>query len=82
MRFAIFFVTVTTLIGWMQFFDEPYVLTQGGPVHATTSMSLYIYQEGFRYNAFGYASAASIVLFVIIAGITAVQLRARQNDGG
>ncbi len=82
MRFAIFFVTVTTLINWMQFFDEPYVLTQGGPVHATTSMSLYIYQQGFRYNAFGFASAASIVLFAIIAMVTALQLRARRGDGG
>jgi multiple sugar transport system permease protein len=79
MRFAIFFVTVTTLINWMQFFDEPYVLTQGGPVHATTSMSLYIYQQGFRYNEFGFASAASIVLFAIIAIVTALQLRARQG---
>jgi multiple sugar transport system permease protein len=80
MRFAIFFVTVTTLISWMQFFDEPYVLTQGGPVHATTSMSLYIYQQGFRGNEFGFASAASIVLFAIIAVVTAVQLRARRGD--
>jgi multiple sugar transport system permease protein len=80
MRFAIFFVTVTTLIGWMQFFDEPYVLTQGGPVHATTSMSLYIYQQGFRGNEFGFASAASIVLFAIIAAVTAVQLRTRRVE--
>ena len=80
MRFAIFFVTVTTLIGWMQFFDEPYVLTQGGPVHATTSMSLYIYQQGFRDNEFGFASAVSIVLFAIIAVVTAVQLRARRGE--
>jgi multiple sugar transport system permease protein len=80
MRFAIFFVTVTTLIGWMQFFDEPYVLTQGGPVHATTSMSLYIYQQGFRYNEFGFASAASIVLFAIIAGVTVLQLRTRRSE--
>ena len=80
MRFAIFFVTVTTLIGWMQFFDEPYVLTQGGPVHATTSMSLYIYQQGFRDNEFGFASAASIVLFAIIAIVTAVQFRTRREE--
>ena len=80
MRFAIFFVTVTTLIGWMQFFDEPYVLTQGGPVGATTSMSLYIYQQGFRYEEFGFASAASIVLFAIIAVVTAIQLRARRGE--
>ncbi len=80
MRFAILFVRVTTLIGWMQFFDEPYVLTQGGPVHATTSMSLYIYQQGFRYNEFGFASAASIVLFAIMAIVTALQLRARRAE--
>ncbi len=80
MRFAIFFVTVTTLISWMQFFDEPYVLTQGGPVHATTSMSLYIYQQGFRYNEFGFASAASIVLFAIIALVTLLQIRVRQSE--
>jgi len=79
LRFAIFFVTVTTLINWMQFFDEPYVLTQGGPVHATTSISLYIYQEGFSYNQFGFASASSIVLFGIIAVVTVLQLRARMS---
>jgi multiple sugar transport system permease protein len=79
LRFAIFFVTVTTLINWMQFFDEPYVLTQGGPVHATTSISLYIFQEGFSYNQFGFASASSIVLFAIIAVVTLLQLRVRVN---
>jgi multiple sugar transport system permease protein len=79
LRFAIFFVTVTTLINWMQFFDEPYVLTQGGPVHATTSISLYIYQQGFSYNQFGFASASSIVLFAIIAAVTVFQLRVRMS---
>lgn len=77
LKFAIFFVTVTTLISWMQFFDEPYVLTNGGPVNATTSVSLYIYQQGFSNNEFGFASAASIVLFAIIAVVTGFQLRAR-----
>ncbi len=66
----------------MQFFDEPYVLTQGGPVHATTSMSLYIYQRGFRGNEFGFASAASMVLFAIMAVVTAVQLRGRRGEEG
>ncbi len=79
LRFAIFFVLVTTLISWMQLFDEPYVLTAGGPVHATTSISLYIYQQGFSYNEFGFASAASMVLFAMIAVVTAVQLRARKR---
>lgn len=80
LRFALFFVTVTTLIGWLQFFDEPYVLTQGGPVGATTSISLFIFKNGFSLNQFGYASAGSIVLFVIIASVTALQLRMRRAD--
>ena len=80
MRFAVFFVTVTTTIAWLQFFDEPFVLTDGGPLGATTSASLFLYKEGFRLNQFGYASAGSIVLFVIIAVITLVQLRLRRAD--
>jgi multiple sugar transport system permease protein len=78
--FAIFFVTVTTTIAWLQFFDEPFVLTDGGPLGATTSMSIFIYKEGFRLNQFGYASAGSLVLFAIIAVITVVQLRLRRRD--
>ncbi|MGB3910218.1 MAG: sugar ABC transporter permease [Pseudolysinimonas sp.] len=78
--FAIFFVTVTTTIAWLQFFDEPFVLTDGGPLGATTSISIFIYKEGFRLNQFGYASAGSLVLFAIIAVITVVQLRLRRRD--
>lgn len=80
LRFAIFFVTVTTVISWGQFFDEPFVLTDGGPLGATTSVSIFLYKEGFRLNQFGYASAGSIVLFAIIAVITLIQLRARKAD--
>lgn len=80
LRFAIFFVTVTTIISWLQFFDEPFVLTDGGPLGATTSMSIFLYKEGFRLNQFGYASAGSVVLFAIIALITVVQLRLRRPD--
>lgn len=81
LKFAIFFVTVTTLIGWLQFFDEPYVLTRGGgPNGATTSISLFLYQQGFQSNRFGYASAGSVVLFLIMLIITAVQLRLRRKQ--
>jgi multiple sugar transport system permease protein len=80
LRFAIFFVSVTTTISWLQFFDEPFVLTDGGPLGATTSASIFIYKEGFRLNQFGYASAGSVVLFALIAIITIVQLRLRRAD--
>ncbi len=80
LRFAIVFVAITTTIAWLQFFDEPFVLTKGGPLGASTSISLFLYQKGFSASQFGYASAGTVVLFVIIAAITLLQLRARRND--
>lgn len=80
LRFAIVFVAITTMIAWLQFFDEPFVLTKGGPLGASTSISLFLYQKGFSASEFGYASAGTVVLFVIIAAVTLVQLRARRND--
>jgi multiple sugar transport system permease protein len=80
LRFAIFFVTVTTIISWLQFFDEAYVLTNGGPLGATTSASIFLYQQGLQQSQFGYASAGSLVLFLLIAVITVVQLRVRRAD--
>ncbi len=80
LRFAIFFVTITTIIAWLQFFDEPFVLTKGGPLGASTSISLFLYQKGFSASQFGYASAGSVVLFAIIAIVTVVQLRLRRAD--
>ncbi|MEB0001669.1 MULTISPECIES: sugar ABC transporter permease [unclassified Cryobacterium] len=80
LRFAIFFVMITTVIAWLQFFDEPFVLTKGGPIGATTSISLFLFQKGFSGSQFGYASAGSVILFLIIAVITLAQLRARKTD--
>lgn len=82
LKFAMFFVTVTTLISWLQFFDEPYVLTEGGPLGASTSVSLFIFKTGFTGSEFGYASAGSIIVFVIIALVTVGQfmVRSRQDE--
>ncbi|MFI7708064.1 carbohydrate ABC transporter permease [Nonomuraea sp. NPDC049480] len=80
LRFAFLFVAVTTVIGWLQFFDEPFVLTKGGPLGESTSMSLFLYQEGFSAGQFGYAGAGTLVLFLIIAGVTLLQVRARRFD--
>ncbi|GGM05465.1 carbohydrate ABC transporter permease [Dactylosporangium sucinum] len=80
LRFAILFVTVTTVIAWLQFFDEPFVLTKGGPLGESTSISLFLYQKGFSVSQFGYASAGSVVLFVVIAAVTLLQLRVVKTD--
>jgi multiple sugar transport system permease protein len=80
LRYATFFVTVTTLIGWLQFFEEPFVMTNGGPLDGTISMALFIYQRGFQFSEFGYAAAGSFILFVFIIFITLVQFKIRKSD--
>jgi arabinooligosaccharide transport system permease protein len=69
------FISVVLLIGAAQTFEEPYILTQGGPGDATISVSQFVYREGLTNGRFGYASAASVVLFVAIFLATYLQIR-------
>ncbi|MCC6850145.1 MAG: sugar ABC transporter permease [Deltaproteobacteria bacterium] len=64
LRPTLVFVTVMTLIGDLQLFAEPYVMTQGGPAHATLSVVLLMYLEGFRWWNMGYAAAIAVALFL------------------
>ena len=74
-----FFVGVTTMIGYFQLFAEPYVMTQGGPLHSTYSVVMYMYEEGFRWWNVGFASAIAFVLFVIVLAATALQVRLQRG---
>ncbi|MDR1078725.1 MAG: sugar ABC transporter permease [Propionibacteriaceae bacterium] len=80
LRFATFFVAVTTSISWIQLFETPLVLTHGGPLDSTVSMALFIYRNGFERNRFGYGSAASFLLFLVVVTVTAIQFRLRRRD--
>ena len=64
---------VTDVIGSFQIFDAVYVMTQGGPGHATNVINFQIYQNAFQYFHMGAASAMAIVLFVIILIFTILQ---------
>jgi multiple sugar transport system permease protein len=77
---AIFFVAVTTVIGWLQFFEEPFIMTQGGPLNSTLSIALYIYQNGFQLGFFGYAAAGSFILFILIIAVTLIQFKLKKKD--
>ncbi|HEY2898653.1 MAG TPA: sugar ABC transporter permease [Gemmatimonadaceae bacterium] len=70
-----FFVGVVTMIGYFQLFAEPYVMTTGGPLGATTSLVLFMYEEGFRWWRLGVAASIAFLLFLIILVWTAIQLR-------
>lgn len=65
-------------VGFLQFFEEPYVMTQGGPLDATLSISYFTFNQ-FGFGKYGYASAASYVLFVAIALLSVVQFRALRS---
>ena len=53
-------------INALQLFDEVYVTTKGGPLHSTTVLVYYLYQQAFAYFHAGYAAAIACVLFVVI----------------
>jgi multiple sugar transport system permease protein len=72
---TLFFVVVVTMIGYLQLFTEPYVMTRGGPLRATTSLVLYMYEEGFRWWRLGVAAAIAFLLFALIVAFTMVQRR-------
>ncbi len=68
------FVGVITMIGYFQLFAEPYVMTRGGPLNATLSMALFMYQQGFRWWNMGYSAAIAFFLFLLILAATILQL--------
>lgn len=73
-RPTLLFGAVLTGIGYLQFFEEPFVMTQGGPLNSTTSVSYYIFKQ-FGFGKYGVASAMSYVLFIAIVLLTVIQFR-------
>ncbi|MFD4673403.1 carbohydrate ABC transporter permease [Lentzea sp. NPDC058450] len=74
LRPTLLFVSVTTAIGYLQFFEEPFVMTNGGPLNSTISATMYTYKQ-FGFGNYGFASAMSYLIFVVIAIVTALQFR-------
>ena len=76
-------VLIMTIIGSFQVFDTVSVTTQGGPADASKVLQMYIYDKAFAQYEFGYASALSVALLVILMVITFAQYwmtRAGQSD--
>ncbi|EMF56771.1 ABC transporter permease subunit [Streptomyces sp. SID5476] len=74
LRPALLLTAVTTGIGYLQFFDEPFVMTQGGPLDSTLSATMYTYQQ-FGNGNYDVAAAAGYVVFVLIVALTVLQFR-------
>lgn len=67
--------SVMAIISALQIFDQPYVLTRGGPGDSTRTAVMVIYESAFKQLEFGRTSAIGIVLTVVIMLVTAVQFR-------
>jgi len=65
-------------VGYLQFFEEPFVMTKGGPLDSTLSISYYTFNQ-FGFGKYATASAASYILFVAIALLSLVQFRALRS---
>ncbi len=74
LRPTLLFSAVIASIGLLQFFEEPYVMTQGGPLDSTLSVAFHAYNQ-FSFGNYGYTAAISWVLFVVIGGLTLLQFR-------
>ena len=74
-----FFLLITQIINSFKVFGPIQIMTQGGPVRATTVLVYYVYTAAFQFYKFGYASAIAMVLFIIILIITASQWRGQKR---
>ena len=74
MRPTLLFAAVITGIGYVQFLEEVYVMTQGGPLNSTLSLAYYAYSQ-FSFGNYGYTAAIAFILFIAIALLTTVQFR-------
>jgi multiple sugar transport system permease protein len=72
---ALFFVAVIETVFSFQIFDAIYVMTGGGPVHASYSLVYMLYDQGFKYFDLGYAAAIGMILFVLTLVVALVQRR-------
>src|SRR5213593_2591986 len=72
---SLFFLLVVDTVAVLQAFTQIHLLTRGGPVDATRTLVYSIYLDAFQNFQFGYASAESVVLFVLVLALTIIQFR-------
>lgn len=77
LRPTIVMTTIVSINGTLQLFDESVNLTKGGPANATITMSHYIYNGSFGEGVanFGYASAMSVIVFIMVAVLAFINLK-------
>lgn len=80
-RFIQFAFVLTLITGFTALFSLIFVMTNGGPGYATTTLEFFVYQTAFSNGEFGYAAAVGVALFVIVFAISVVQIRLLRGQG-
>lgn len=76
---TILFASITDVIKMLQFFDEPFIMTRGGPGDASRTVVMMMYEAGFGNLEFGYGSAIALTLFAVILAVTGFQFVASRR---
>jgi len=79
LRPIIFFLTVMATIGLMNMFNQPYMLTQGGPRSETTTLMLRLYEIGIAGSRYGDASAFGFMVGLLVIVISLIQIRLQRS---
>jgi raffinose/stachyose/melibiose transport system permease protein len=72
-------VVLINIIGGLRIFDIVYVMTRGGPNRSTEVLATYMYEQGFKLNAMGVASAIAVVIVVLALAASVLRLRAHYH---
>lgn len=80
LRPTLIFTTITTLIFTLRSFEQPYVITGGGPLNSTNLLVFYIYDQAFAQFDFGYAATATIGLLAMTLVLVYIQLKVTNAD--
>jgi len=80
LRPTLLYLLIIGTIGSLQLFGPVYLMTSGGPNHATTTAVYYIYDQAFEEFQFGYASSMALIFMVILVAISFAQYRALSSD--
>ncbi len=81
MRFIQFAFVLTLITGFTALFSLIFIMTEGGPGYATTTLEFFVYQTAFSNGVFGYAAAIGVVLFAIVFVISVAQIRILRGHG-
>jgi ABC-type sugar transport system permease subunit len=81
LRYPLRILAVFAVVGSLKLFDLPYIMTAGGPGHATKTLAIVLYLQGFVNWNYGKAAAVGVVIFLLSLGFTIAQFSLARTKG-